>query len=72
MPCFEHVQESTQRKTLQPLTDDELLRRAAHEALKVVYVVDRAMMMKVMLAVTTPVEAGILTLADTAKRVGDV
>ena len=57
------VQGSTDRQTLEQLSDDELLRRAAREVLITLAVIARAMMVKPTLAVTRPAEIGLLMRA---------
>jgi hypothetical protein len=50
------VQESTERETLEQLTDGELLRRTAREVLIAVYVVANAIVRRGAVLVTKPAE----------------
>jgi hypothetical protein len=57
------VQESGHREALERLSDQELLGRAAREALIAVAVLARAMTLKATLVVTRPAEIGLLVRA---------
>jgi hypothetical protein len=57
------VQASADREPPEPLSDDELLRRAAREAARAVCAVARVMMTEGMVAVTKPAEFGLLAQA---------
>ena len=57
------VQENAEREALEQLSDGELLRKAAREALIAVCLAARALMLRPNLVLTKPAEAGVLIRA---------
>jgi hypothetical protein len=57
------LREGADREPPEPLSDDEVLRRAAREVLRATNVIARVMMTEAMVAVTKPAEFGLLTQA---------